>query len=175
MFMMNQIRSTIAGGLAILASAASAFGGTKDVANVVSNDTPVLAGSSLASTNDVSNVASNDYSVAGVASNDYSVAGVASNDTPVAMAIVANRPHITRISREVKPAFPNRVYVTVSATNLTQGVNYYVHDSTDLKTWTSRLAKCYNATSDLNKEISATVAYASDDFKRNGFFKLGTK
>ena len=90
-------------------------------------------------------------------------------------ASVTNTPHITRISREVKPAFPNRVYVTLSATNLTQGVNYYVHDSTDLKTWTPRLAKCYNATTDLNKEVSATVAYTSDDFKKRGYFKLGTK
>ncbi len=92
---------------------------------------------------------------------------------------VTNAPVITSIKTEVKPAFPTRQYVTLSATNLTQGVNYYVYESTNLTNdaagWTPKLAKCYNSTTDLNNEVSTSFYYTSEDFKKKAFFKLGTK
>lgn len=157
--MMDQTRSIIAGGLAMLASAASAFGGTNDVANVVSNDTPTLAGSSFASTNDVSNIASN----------GYSVAGVVSNDTPVAMATVTNRPHITRISSELGTIQDK---INLSATNFNNGANFYLYKSTNLVDW----KKCSVVYSGSNPASTITKTHRESDsaYRDSSFYLLST-
>lgn len=104
------------------------------------------------------------------------IAGLALMAT-TAFGSVTNAPVITSIKTEIKPAYPSRVYVTLAATNCTQGVRYFVNESPSLSSaFSERTSNIYNSTSDLGRECSTTFFYTGiDPLKDAAFFKVATK